>query len=80
MSKLTMIMDPELGKIISDSKSATCFLDPVPSTLFKNCFNCVFNSVRDIIDTSLETDIFPDAFKTAAVKPLLKKPNLDSEG
>ncbi len=33
--------------------------------------------VLDIVNNSLETGIFPNAFKKAAVKPLLKKPNLD---
>src|SRR4029434_10244184 len=33
--------------------------------------------VMKIINTSLQTGIFPDAFKTAVVKLLLKKKNLD---
>ncbi len=33
--------------------------------------------VLDIVNNSLETGIFPNAFKKAGVKPLLKKPNLD---
>lgn len=39
----------------------------------------MFLTIRDIIETSIETGIFPDAFKTAAVKLLLKNSNTDSE-
>ena len=40
-------------------------------------FGSVSSHVLKIINTSLQTGIFPDAFKTAVVKPLLKKNNLD---
>lgn len=33
----------------------------------------------EIINKSLHTVVLPDAFKTAVVKPLLKKPSLASE-
>ena len=41
-------------------------------------FDSVSSHVLHIINTSLQTGVFPDAFKTAVVKPLLKKPNLDN--
>src|SRR4029434_4325992 len=44
---------------------------------FKRVFVSVSSHVLKIINTSLQTGIFPDAFKTAVVKPLLKKINLN---
>ena len=41
-------------------------------------FDGVSGPVLEIINTSLRTGVFPDAFKTAVVKPLLKKPKLDN--
>ena len=77
MRNFNTISDTELCKIVSQSKSSTCCLDPVPTKFLKNVFHSVSTSVLKIINTSLETGIFPNAFKTAVVKPLLKKPNLD---
>src|SRR4029434_8462840 len=57
--------------------SSTSCIDPVPTAFFKRVFDSVSSHVLKIINTSLQTGIFPDAFKTAVVKPLLKKPNLD---
>ena len=50
----------------------------MPTAFFKRVFYSVSSNVLDIINTSLESGISPDAFKTEVVKPLLKKANLDS--
>ena len=59
------------------SLSATPPPHVLTHSIFKQVFNSVSSHVLKIINTSLQTGIFPDAFKTAVVKPLLKKPNLD---
>ena len=77
MCNFNSISSTDLCEIVTQSKPSSCCLDPVPSPLFKRVFNNISNSVLKIINTSLETGICPEAFKTAVVKPLLKKPNLD---
>ena len=59
------------------SKSSTCCLGPVRSALIKKVFDSISNTLINIINTSPETGVFPNDFKTTVVKPLLKKPNLD---
>ena len=78
MSSFTCITLSELSKIIIECKSTTSDIDPIPTAFFKRVFDSVSGPVLDIINTSLRTGVFPDAFKTAVVKPLLKKPKLDT--
>ncbi|KAJ0062165.1 hypothetical protein NL108_017132 [Boleophthalmus pectinirostris] len=66
-----------LNKIILQLKPATCFLDPIPTSLFKSVFNFLAQEVLNIVNLSLQTGVFPTPLKTAMVKPLLKKDNLD---
>ena len=78
MWTFTCITLSELSKIVSECNSTTSDIDPIPTTFFKRVFDGVSGPVLEIINTSLRTGIFPDAFKTAVVKPLLKKPKLDN--
>ena len=78
MSTFTCITLSELSKIVNESNSTTSDIDPIPTTFFKRVFDSVSGPVLEIINTSLRTGVFPDAFKTAVVKPLLKKPKLDN--
>ena len=78
MSTFTCITLSELYKIVNESNSTTSDIDPIPTTFFKRVFDSVSGPVLEIINTSLRTGFFPDAFKTAVVKPLLKKPKLDN--
>lgn len=59
------------------NSTALC-IDSESTAFFKQVFNSVLSHVLNIINKSLRTLIFPGAFRTADVKPLLKKPNLDS--
>ena len=52
---------------------------PIPTKLLKTCINCLLPSVTKIINTSIETSLFPPQFKTASVAPVLKKPTLDKD-
>lgn len=55
----------------------SCELDPVPASVFSQCLPQLLPVITDIVNTSLQTGSFPSAFKTAIVRPLLKKHNLD---
>ena len=67
----------QLRKSVSHLKSSTCPLDPIPTRFFKENFMCMENDVLALISQSLSSGTFPQELKTALVKPLLKKPNLD---
>jgi len=53
----------------------TLSLDPMPTSLLKQCLPTLTN----IINISLVSGTFPDQFKSCSIIPLLKKCNLDKE-
>ena len=69
--------DDELRTIIMSSPSKDCSLDPLPTSLLKQCLDPLLPFIRNIINISLGTSTVPSSFKQAIVTPLLKKPNLD---
>ena len=77
LNSFTPISQDELKKIILLSKPTTCPLDPIPTPLLFDCIDILLPPIHDIINTSLSTGIVPEIFKSAIVKPLLKKPSLD---
>ena len=62
--------------MIDKSKDKFCDLDPLPTTLVKQCSD-LSPIIARIINLSLEISTMPCVYKTAIVKPLLKKPSLD---
>uniref|UniRef100_A0A3B3C1C6 Reverse transcriptase domain-containing protein n=1 Tax=Oryzias melastigma TaxID=30732 RepID=A0A3B3C1C6_ORYME len=66
-----------LGRVFSQLKPTTCLLDPIPSSLLKTYYDSFEPELLNIVNYSLQTGVFPSAFKTAVVRPLLKKSNLD---
>ena len=70
---------PELTSTIKRCKPTTCLLDPIPTRLFKDVFPLPEALVLDQINLSLATGSVPQVFKTAVIRPLPKKPSLDSD-
>ena len=60
-------------------KTSTCALDPIPSTLVKNCLPPISPLIIDIINSSFSSGSVPDTLKLAAVTPILKKPGLNPD-
>ena len=50
----------------------------IPTGIFKDVFPCMASDLLHIVNTSLHSGVFPQALKTAVIKPLLKKNNLDA--
>ncbi|KAL2083495.1 hypothetical protein ACEWY4_021268 [Coilia grayii] len=67
-----------LEKTVQNLSSSTSELDILPTNFFKSVLHLISADVLQIINTSLQTGIFPSSLKNAVVKPLLKKNNLDS--
>jgi len=53
-------------------------LDPIPTPLVVECLDVLLPVVNRMINLSLQTGSFPDTWKHAEVRPLLKKPNSDA--
>ena len=67
----------ELTKIISQMSSSSCSLDVVPTPFLKDVLDCAIGDILIIVNSSLESGVFPTSLKTAVVRPLIKKHNLD---
>ncbi len=65
-------------KVIQHLKSSSCCLDILPTGFFKKVSKCMALDLLQIVNMSLLSGFFPQALKTAVIKPLLKKSNLDS--
>ena len=69
----------EVSKLLSQSPATDSDLDPIPTSLLKQCACVLLPTITNIINLSLSSGTFPDQFKSCSVHPLLKKPNLDKE-
>ncbi|CAC5417928.1 unnamed protein product [Mytilus coruscus] len=69
----------EIRTIIQKAPNKSCELDPIPSNLLEQCSDVVVPLISDIVNASFDEKIVPKDFKQAFVRPLLKKPGLDSE-
>ena len=77
MERFDLVDAETLSRIVTELKPSTCSLDPIPTSLFKTIFNSVSEDILAIVNHSLQLGVFPTDLKTALVKPLLKKGNLD---
>ena len=79
LSQLQATTEEELGKTIRRYPSKTCCLDPIPTDLLQETLNTHLPYLVSLVNTSFSEGQFPKSLKTAIVKPLLKKDNLDKE-
>jgi len=78
-NKFVPITELDLSKLVGNSSSKSCSLDPLPASLLKNCFDILLPVITRIINLSLSQGVVPSQLKRAAVTPIIKKPSLDSE-
>ena len=76
MNVFELATEGEIIKLIMKSSSKSCDLDPIPTSLLKDCLDILIKPITDIINLSIKTSTFPEKFKEAHVKPLLKKSSL----
>ena len=63
----------DVRKIMINSPSKRCDLDPIPTELLKSCLDVLFVPGTEMVNLSLISGLCPDIFKTSLVMPLLKK-------
>ena len=63
--------------LVMSNCATTCSLEPVASSLLQNISHDILPFLTTLINSSLTSGLTPAPFKTATVKPLLKKPTLD---
>ncbi len=65
-------------EIVQHLKSSNYSLDTLSTSFFKSVLNCLEADLLEVVNASLLSGTFPNTLKTAVVKPLLKKCNLDN--
>ncbi|XP_070557238.1 uncharacterized protein [Ptychodera flava] len=67
----------QVQTVIKRSSTKSCDLDVLPSDIIKKSVNTLTPFLVDFFNCSLRTGIVPTHFKSAIIRPLLKKPDLD---
>ena len=67
----------DVCNIIIKSSNASCTLDPIPTWLVKSCLDVLAPSITHMVNLSIRHAYVPDDWKSAIVKPLLKKSGLE---
>ena len=71
------VTESQVLKIIMNAPKTCCSLDPIPTNLLIDNLDFFLPHITHLVNISLSTGVFPELFKTAHVKPLLKKSTLD---
>ena len=70
------ISEGEVEKIILNSPTKSCLIDPLPKFLVKECLDLLLPSITKLVNYSLSESLVPAGCKNAVVTPLIKKPSL----
>ena len=79
LTSFTNVTIEEVEKLIQKSGNKSCELDPIPTWLLKKCLDPLLPLITKIINRSINSAHVPENFKTALLKPLLKKKSLDRQ-
>ena len=63
--------------LVLESNTKSCSLDPIPTSMVKECLDELLPVLTSIINNCLSSGIFPDEWKEALIIPLLKRFGLD---
>ena len=77
LSRFQHVTIADINKLIGQSSDKSCELDPIPTYLVKQCAPVLAKIICRIINLSMDQACFPNAFKNAVIRPLIKKPTLD---
>ena len=73
--KFSIIDMDELKQVIALMNSKTCKLDPAPTSIIMKIELLLYPIILHIVNTMLETGVFPDDLKHALVTPIIKDLN-----
>ena len=69
----------DVRKIIMESPTKSCALDPVPTFLLKELIDVLLPFITAMVNASLREGRLPVSQKHAIISPLVKKPGLDCD-
>ena len=79
LHNLSRISADEVRHLVLWAPCKSSDLDPLPTSLVKDCIDILITPKTSIINLSLTEGSFPSHFKYAQVFPLLKKPSLNKD-
>jgi retron-type reverse transcriptase len=77
LDSLPCVTAAEVQKFLLSMPSKSSNQDFVPTSLLKSCHGVFSHLIAHLANISFSQASFPSRFKTATVKPILKKPGLD---
>ena len=72
-SRFSRITEDQVEKIMRSMPSKCCELDVMPPKIMKQIIPSIITPITNLINNSLENGVFANNWKTAIIKPLLKK-------
>ena len=73
-SELRLTNSVEICNMINSCNNSSYPLDPIPTWLLKCCIEELLLLLEAIVNNSLSNGTFPTEFKSALIRPLLKRP------
>ena len=67
----------EVTALIQKATNKQCQLDPIPTRVLKQCCDLLAPAISAIINNSFTNGEFPNSLKSAIVRPIIKKTNMD---
>ena len=69
--------DEEILRIINEMPAKYCELDAIPTSILKKPAPHIKETITKVVNISLTEGKFPSQWRTASVRPLLKKSGLE---
>ena len=76
LQRFALLKEEDVHKVVMSLKTKSCELDPIPTTTFKKLLPAILPLITKIVNLSLSEGQFIRSWKTAIVRPLLKKVGL----
>ena len=76
-STFTEMKLDDIRELAATVFSKSCVLDPLPSSIIKQCTDLLLPTITNIVNLSLREGCMPTCLKSAVLSPLLKKPDAD---
>ena len=77
MNSFSPVTEDYVKKLVLKCAPKSCELDALPTHLLIQCIDEILPQLTHVINSSLLSGQVPDIFKSAIVRPLIKKVSLD---
>lgn len=79
LSHIRTFSPKDIEQLIRSSKPTSCDYDPIPTKLLIKHLDLLISPITKIVNISPQNGVFPNSFKGAMVRSLLKKSGLDPQ-